>query len=86
MLKYFLVRLSPDGEPALTESDEDVFAYIEGNALVVTGSGFMRIFDMLGRLVFAREIDSGFRIPVSDFHSGVYALQLGGKRQRIVIK
>ena len=82
----FLVRLSPDGEPALTESDEDVFAYIEGNALVVTGSGFMRIFDMLGRLVFAREIDSGFRIPVSDFHSGVYALQLGGKRQRIVIK
>ena len=76
----FLVRLSPDEDSTLTEVNGKTFVHIDAGNVVVVGSG-----TLLGRLVFVREIYSGVRIPISNFHPGVYTMQLGGKKQRIVI-
>ena len=62
------------------------FAYLDGDKLVITGEGTLEAYDMMGRKLFVREINSELRLPNSDFPSGVYVLRLGEKSQKIVIR
>ena len=78
----FVVRLAP----AMHGAEGETFAYTDGTSIVVRGEGLLQVFDMLGRLVMTCEVDSERHIPVTHFHTGVYALRLDGKSQKIVIR
>ena len=78
----FTVKLSPEGE-----SVGDIFAYQNGDRIVVEGTGTLQVYDVLGRHLLTHEINSQFSILNSQFPStGVYILRLNGKAQKIVIK
>ena len=70
-------------------NSDDVFAFVNNGDIVINGSGLIQIIDVLGHQLFSREIHSGFRLPTSDFSSGVYVLRLikGGtvKTQKIIL-
>ncbi len=73
-----------------TNMDDD-FAFIEGNGnLIVNGDGIVQIIDMLGQVLVTRNVHSDFRLPTSDFQTGVYVLRLingeNVKKQKIIIK
>lgn len=78
----FVVRLAP----AMHGAEGETFAYTDGTSIVVRGEGLLQVFDMLGRLVMTCEVNSERHIPVTHFHTGVYALRLDGKSQKIVIR
>lgn len=78
----FVVRLAP----AMHGAEGETFAYTDGTSIVVRGEGLLQVFDMLGRLVMTCEVDSERHIPVTHFHTGVYALRLAGKNQKIVVR
>ena len=75
----FLVRLRPEGETG-------IFAYQNGNSIVVEGTGMLQVFDVMGRQLFTKDINSQFSIFNSQFPTGVYILRLNGKIQKIVIR
>lgn len=78
----FMVKLSPEGE-----STGDIFAYQNGDRIVVEGTGTLQVYDVLGRQLFTHEINSQFSMLNSQFPStGVYILRLNGKSQKLVIK
>ncbi len=78
----FMVKLSPEGE-----STDDIFAYQNGDRIVVEGTGTLQVYDVLGRQLFTHEINSQFSILNSQFpNTGVYILRLNGKSQKLVIK
>ena len=78
----FLVKLSPD-----SESDNGIFAYQNGDRIVVEGAGTLQVYDVMGRQLFTHEINSQFSILNSQFPStGVYIFRLGEKSQKLVIK
>ena len=81
----FLVKLAPN-------ADEDVraprFAHLDGDRLVVDGSGTLEAYDMMGRRLFAREMntDALTHLHINAFPAaGVYILRLAGQSQKIVI-
>ena len=79
----FLVKLSPD----VQKTETSVFAYVSGNHLIVEGTGLLQAYDILGRLLFSRNVNSQLSILNSQFPSaGVYILSLGEKTQKIVIR
>ena len=79
----FLVKLSPNAE-------DGIFAYPNGNSIVVEGTGTLQVFDVMGRQLFTHEINSQSSILNSQFPTtGVYLFRLVGndiKTQKIVIK
>jgi hypothetical protein len=79
----FLVRLTPS-------THGSSFAHQAGDRIVVNGHGTLQVFDMMGRRLFDREINTQLSIPNSQFPTtGVYLLRLSGdelKTQKIVIK
>lgn len=70
-----------------SESLSTLFAYQNGDQLVITATGTLQAFDVMGRLLFSREVPgSKCEIPTLNFPSaGVYVLRLDGKSQKIVI-
>lgn len=78
----FVVRLAP----AMHGAERETFAYTDGTNIVVRGEGLLQVFDMLGRLVMTCDVNSEQKILVTHFHTGVYALRLAGKSQKIVIR
>ena len=63
------------------------FAHWDGDRLIVTGEGTLRLFDVMGRELFRRELNSELRIPNSELPAaGVYVLKLNNNTQKIVIK
>ena len=80
-----LVRLRP-------ASDCDIFAYQNGNSIVVSGEGELQVFDVTGRLLSSVRLDgtlSADRASLGILRSGVYLLRLLGndmKTQKIVVK
>ena len=81
----FWVKLTPD---ARETRQQDNFAYWNGSAWIIEGSGEFEVFDILGRKIFVTEIiSSPFSVSRSLFPSaGVYILRLNGKSQKIVIR
>ena len=76
----FLVRLRPEGETG-------IFAYQNGNSIVVEGTGMLQVFDVMGRQLFAKELSTlNSQLSTLNFPSGVYVLRLNGKIQKIVIR
>ena len=70
-------------------ADNEDFAFISNGDIVINGSGLIQIIDMLGHQLYGREIHSGFRLPTSDFLTGIYVLRLiNGKEvktQKIIL-
>jgi hypothetical protein len=63
------------------------FAVWNGDHLVILGEGTLTAYDIIGRELFHRDVNSDLRIPTSEFPAaGVYLLRLGGQSQKIVIK
>lgn len=80
----FLVRLSPENS---TDASASSFVYWNGSAWVVEGNGTLQVFDVLGRKVFSKEVNTEVTIPTSQFPgTGVYIIRLGEKSQKIVVK
>ena len=79
----FTVKLSPNAD----EEDNGIFAYQNGDRVVVEGTGTLHVYDVLGRQLYTHEISSQLSIPSSQFPgTGVYILRLGEKSQKLVIK
>lgn len=80
-----LVRLRPS-------SEGDIFAYQNGNNIVVNGEGELQVFDVTGRLLSSVRLDGTLtadRVTLGILRSGVYLLRLLGKdmkTQKIVVK
>jgi len=84
--RFRLVFNAPDG-------DNDHFAFISNGQIILTAdacNASLQVIDVLGRQVYSHQVDSGFRIPNSEFTSGVYLLRLiqgdEVRTQKIVIK
>lgn len=61
-----------------------IFAYQEGNDIIVSGEGELQVFDVLGRMVATQQINGVQTITAPQM--GVYILRLNGKTQKIVIR
>jgi hypothetical protein len=74
---------------AISQSVNLPFAYLSGNSIVVTGTGTLQAYDIMGRLLFRMELntDAMTHLHINAFPSaGVYILRLGEKSQKIIIK
>lgn len=65
-------------------SENSIFAYQNGNDIVVNGEGEMQIFDVMGRMVGSQRINGveTINIPLR----GVYIFRLNEKTQKIVVE
>ena len=61
-----------------------IFAYQEGNDIIVSGEGELQVFDVVGRMVETQQINGVQTITAPQM--GVYILRLNGKTQKIVIR
>lgn len=82
----FIVKFRRDD--ACIASNDEVFAYQNGNEIVVDGEGELQIFDVTGRLIITRHVNGvdSFEKP---YQSGVYILRMIGEEiriQKIIVK
>ena len=80
----FIVCLGLSDNPE--ESDNEVFAYQNGNEIIVNGNGELEVFDVMGRMVMKRQINGIETVCESSLQTGVYILRLEGKTQKIVVR
>ena len=79
-----LVRLRP-------ASEDGIFAYQNGNSIIVNGKGELQVFDITGRQLSSFRLDGSLTADPATFgivRSGVYLLRLLGndmKTQKIVV-
>lgn len=80
----FLVKFSNSQLP----TSNSLFAYQIGDQTIITGTGTLQVFDVMGRQLLSTEVDSSpFSLHRSQFPApGVYILRLDGKTQKIVIR
>ena len=80
----FLVKFSNSQLP----TSNSLFAYQIGDQTIITGTGTLQVFDVMGRQLLSTEVDSSpFSLHRSQFPAtGVYILRLDGQTQKIVIK
>ncbi len=73
---------------AIIQSSNRPFARIEGNQLIIDGTGLLQAFDIMGRQLFTQEISIfNSQFSISQFpHAGVYILKLDNNSQKIVIR
>ena len=67
-----------------TVEANDIFAYQNGNDIVVNGEGELQVFDIMGRLISTQHINGVQTINVSS--NGVYIFKLNEKTQKIVVR
>ena len=83
----FVVRFSKD--EGLTENNDHKFVYQSGEELIINAEGAVQIIDMMGRIVYSKEISGDARIDSSDFNTAAYIVRLvngdGVKTQKIVV-
>ena len=86
----FLLAFNFNNYDGVDENNtESVFAYQNGNDIIVNGEGTLQVFDMLGRLVTSFTINGNERISTSQFNTGVYIFRMVGskvKTQKIVVR
>lgn len=80
----FLVKFSNSQLP----TSNSLFAYQIGDQTIITGTGTLQVFDVMGYQLLSTEVDSSpFSLHRSQFPAtGVYILRLDGQTQKIVIK
>ncbi len=82
----FIVKFRRDD--ACIATNDEIFAYQNGNEIVVDGEGELQIFDVTGRLIITRHVNGvdSFEKP---YQSGVYILRMIGEEiriQKIIVK
>ena len=78
-----------DGQSDLSDlSDSRTFAHIDGDHVVISGTGLLQAYDIMGRQLFAKELSTiNSQISILNFPgSGVYLLRQNGQTQKIVIR
>lgn len=63
----------------------DVFAYQNGDEIIVSGDGELQVFDMMGRMIANHRV-SGVETVEKPSQCGVYIFKLNEKIQKIVIR
>lgn len=61
----------------------DTFAYQNGTDVIVSGTGTLQVFDVMGRVVAEQRVNGVQSITMPQ---GVYIFRLEGKTQKIVIR
>lgn len=76
-----------------TESTNQIFAYINNGEIIISdieGSGDVKIYDVMGRLVIAENANGSAKISTESFTNGIYIINLidgdGIKTQKIAIR
>lgn len=70
---------------SFNSSNIDIFAYQNGNDIVVSGEGELQVFDVMGRMVLTQHINDVQTIA-KPLQTGVYILRLNEKSQKIVVR
>ena len=65
-------------------ASDDIFAYQNGNDIIVNGNGELQVFDVMGRMVMNQNINGVEKINVSA--NGVYIFRMNDKTQKIVVR
>ncbi len=78
----FIVRLGymPNNEG----TENEIFAYQNGNNILVSGEGELQVFDVTGRMVATQHVNGVETINVQSH--GVYIFKLNEKVQKIVVR
>ena len=71
-------------------NEDDKFAFLSGNELIIEAEGVVQIVDVMGRVVYSNEVTSdNNRIDTSKFNTAAYIVRLitndGIKTQKIVV-
>ena len=66
--------------------NSEIFAYQNGNDILINGDGDLQVFDVMGRLVIRKHVDGVETFPETSLHNGVYIFRLNEKTQKIVVK
>ena len=77
----FIVKL---GYNANNNAENDIFAYQNGNDIVVNGEGELQVFDMMGRMIATQHINGVQTVNMPS--NGVYIFKLNEKTQKIVVR
>ena len=77
----FIVKL---GYNAANNANNDIFAYQNGNDIVVEGEGELQVFDVTGRQVKTQRINGVQTINLNT--QGVYIFKLNDKVQKVVVR
>lgn len=81
----FIVRLQY--KPNYSSDDNDIFAYQNGNDVLVSGEGELQVYDAMGRLVMSKRINGAEIVDLNT--TGVYILKLIGEEthtQKLVVR
>ena len=78
----FVIRF----ESSAGQETSEVFAYQNGNDLIVNGEGELQIFDVMGRNVMNLRVNGMETMCTSTLQTGVYIMKLNGMTQKIVIR
>ena len=76
----FTLVFTADG----SDTNNDIFAYQSGSAIIVNGNGELQIFDVTGRRVMTTTINGMESINIPN--QGVYIFKLNEKVQNIVVR
>ncbi len=79
MARFKIVFRNTNGD-----GTSDIFAYQNGNDIIVSGEGELQIFDVMGRMV-SRQYVSGVE-AINILTQGVYIMKLNDKTQKIVVR
>lgn len=79
----FIVRLC---ETVTDSNGNAIFAYQNGNDIIVDGNGELQVFDITGRLITTLHINGVHGICTSSLQAGVYILRLNEMSQKIVVR
>ena len=69
-----------------TSDFSDVFAYQNGNEVIINGDGTLQVFDVMGRMVSTQYVNGVGTWRAASVPTGVYIFRLNGKTQKMVIK
>ncbi|MBR6439324.1 MAG: hypothetical protein IKS65_09145 [Bacteroidales bacterium] len=67
------------------DEDDNVFAFQNGDDIIVNGDGDLQVFDLMGRMIASQRV-SGVEMVRKPSSSGVYIMRLNDKTQKIVVR
>jgi hypothetical protein len=79
MARFKIVFRNANGD-----GTSDIFAYQNGNDIIVSGEGELQIFDVMGRMVSRQRVNGVETVNVKS--QGVYIFRLNDKTQKIVVR
>ena len=91
--RFSLLFVNNNDDDDDTESTNQIFAYINNGEIIISdieGSGDVKIYDVMGRLVIAENANGSAKISTESFTNGIYIINLidgdGIKTQKIAIR